>query len=73
MPLLSRCCIERKVIRKLELEKVLLVESGMLGFGIQNSVQVIGNRMNDWNPESKFDRLGIQKSSAWSPDPASKL
>ena len=34
--------------------KILPVESGILGFGIRNTAQVIQNSPNDWNPESKF-------------------
>ena len=37
-----------------ESEKVLLVKSGILGFGIWNTAQGIGNPSKDWNPESKF-------------------
>ena len=32
--------------------KILLVESGFLGFGIRNTAQRIRNSTNDWNPES---------------------
>ena len=38
--------------------KFLLVESGILGFGIRNSDQGIRNPTNDWNPES----------TAWNPE-----
>ena len=34
--------------------KVLLVQSGFLGFGIRNTAQRIRNSTNDWNPESTF-------------------
>ena len=34
--------------------KILLVESGILGFGTQNTVQGIRNPTEEWNPESKF-------------------
>ena len=34
--------------------KFLLVESGILGFGIRNTAQGIQNPTKDWNPESKF-------------------
>ena len=37
-----------------EFRKVLLVESGILGFGIQKTAQGIRNLSNHWNPESKF-------------------
>ena len=33
--------------------KILLVESGILGFGIWNTAQGIRNPTNDWNSESK--------------------
>ena len=34
--------------------KILLVESGILGFGTQNTAQGIRNPTEEWNPESKF-------------------
>ena len=37
-----------------ESENLLLVESGILGFGIQNTAQGSRNPSKDWNPESKF-------------------
>ena len=37
-----------------EYQRVLLVESGILGFGIRNTAQVIRNPTYDWNPESKL-------------------
>ena len=37
-----------------ESENILLVESGILGFGIRTTVQGIRNANDDWNPESKF-------------------
>ena len=40
-----------------EFVKVLLVESGILGFGIWNTAPI-----NDWNPESKFHWLRILES-----------
>ena len=43
-----------KEIRAPEFEKFLIVESGILGFGIQNTAQGIHNPTNDWNPESTF-------------------
>ena len=57
----------RKGIRILEPGKFLLVESGILGFGIRNTAQGIRNPTNDWNPDSKFhwERLG---SSSWNPE-----
>ena len=41
-------------IRIPQSEKLLLVESGILGFGIQNTAKRIRNLTSDWNPESKF-------------------
>ena len=35
-----------------ESRKILHVESGILGFGIQNTAQRIRNPSSDWNPES---------------------
>ena len=37
-----------------EFGKMLLVESGILGYGIRNSAQGIRNPAKDWDPESKF-------------------
>ena len=37
-----------------ESRKFLLVQSGILGFGIRNTSQGIWNPTKDWNPESKF-------------------
>ena len=34
--------------------KLLLVESGILGFGIRKTAERIRNLTSDWNPESKF-------------------
>ena len=39
---------------KAECVKFLLVESGILGFGIRNTTQVIRNPTNDCSLESKF-------------------
>ena len=41
---------------------IFAVESGILGFGIQNTAQGIRNPSNVWNPESKF-HLKNQESS----------
>ena len=52
-----------------ESKKILLVESGILGSGIRNTAQRIGNpTINDGSPESKlyWQRLG---SSTWNPEP----
>ena len=43
-----------KGIRIPESRKFLLVESGIMGFGIQNTAQGIRNPTYVWNPESKF-------------------
>ena len=43
-----------KEIRVPEFGKFLIVESGILGFEIQNTAQGIQNPTNDWNPESTF-------------------
>ena len=37
-----------------EFPEFLLVESGLLGFGIRNIFQEILNPTNDWNLEFKF-------------------
>ena len=68
-------------IRILESAKFLLVESGILGFGIRNTAQGIRNPTKDWNPiqvSSRKDwnqvpgirnpRLGIQNPRlSWIP------
>ena len=46
-----------KGIRIPESGKILLMESEILGFGIQNTAQGIRNPTNDWKPESKFHWL----------------
>ena len=47
--------------------KILLVESEILGLGIQNTAQGIWNPPNDRNSESKFHRKRL-KSSTWNPE-----
>ena len=42
--------------------KSLLVEAGILGFGIRNTSQAIRNPTNDWNPESKFHWQRLESS-----------
>ena len=37
-----------------ETGKILLMESGIPGFGIRNTAHGIRNPTNDWNPESKL-------------------
>ena len=44
--------------------KFLLMESDVLGVGIQNTARGIRNPTNDWNPESK-SYWQIMKSSTW--------
>ena len=41
-------------VRVPESGKFWLVESGILGFGIQNTAQGIRNPTEEWNPESEF-------------------
>ena len=36
------------------LQENLIVESGILGFGIRNTAREIWNLTNDWNLESEF-------------------
>ena len=50
-----------------ESENILLVESGILGFGIRTTVQGIQNPTDDWNPESKFHWQRLE-SSIWNPE-----
>ena len=61
-PIRENCCSW-----KVECVKFLLVESGILGFGIRNTAQVIRNPTNDWSLESKF-HLQRLKSSTWNPE-----
>ena len=49
----------------LESENILLVESRILGFGIQNTAQEIRKPLKHWNPESKLPWQGL----AWNPVP----
>ena len=58
------------------------MESGILGFGIRNTVQGIRNPTSDWNPEYKLHsqrfqnpvpeirnpRRGIQNPGLWNPE-----
>ena len=55
-----------------ESENILLVESGILGFGIRTTVQGIQNPTDDWNPESKFHWQRLE-SSIWNPESKSAL
>ena len=43
------------------------MESGILVFGIRNTVQGIRNLIKDWNPESK-NYWKILESSIWNPE-----
>ena len=43
-----------KGVRIPESGKILLMECGILGFGIRNTGQGIWIPTNDWNPESRF-------------------
>ena len=51
-----------KVIRILEWGKFWLVDSGIPGFGFQNTAQGIWNSGNEQNPESLFHYQGIWNS-----------
>ena len=51
----------------MESDKFLLVESGILGFGIWNTAQGIRDSTSDWTPESKFHWQSRQ-SSTWNPE-----
>ena len=46
---------------------VLLVGSGILGFGIRNTAQWIWNPTENWNPESNFNFQRLE-SSIWNPE-----
>ena len=50
--------------------EILIVESGILGSGIQNTAQGIENPANDWNPESKihWEEFRSPESMAWYPE-----
>ena len=51
----------------LESGNILLMESGILGFGIRNTAQGIWNPTNYWNSESKF-YWQIPESGTWNPE-----
>lgn len=62
------CCIAQcKGIRISESGKILLVESGILGFGIWYTANGIRHPSNDCNPESKLHWQRIEHSS-WKPE-----
>ena len=46
--------LDPALVRIPESGKFLLLESGILGFGIRNTALEIRNPFNDWNPESKI-------------------
>ena len=49
----------------LEAQKILLLECGILGFGIRNTAQRIRNPSNDWNPESNFYWQRLEDTGIW--------
>ena len=59
-----------KGIRIPESTNFLLVESGILGFGIQNPALRIRNPTKDWNPESNL--LKIHSRLNWATRPKEK-
>ena len=54
--------------------KILLMASGIPGFGIRNTAHGIRNPTNDWNPESKFHWQRLEsstwnlESTTWNPE-----
>ena len=50
------------------IHKVLVVESGIVGFGIQNAAQGIQDPAYDWDPESKFPLTEYPESTALNPE-----
>ena len=66
-------------IRIPESVKFLLVESGILGYGIWNTSKGIRDPTKDWNPESKFhwqrleSRTWNPKSTPWNPESKTAL
>ena len=59
------CFSQYKRIQFSEFGKILLVKSGILGFGIRSTASGIRNSTNYWNRESKFQWL---ESSTWNPE-----
>ena len=55
-----------KGIRIPESRNFLLVESGILGFGIRNPALGIRNPTKDWNPESKLPKDPLQIGLSYS-------
>ena len=53
----DHCFAPCKGIRIPESTNFLLVESGILGFGIQNPALRIRNPTKDWNPESNLLKI----------------
>ena len=50
------------------IHKLWVVESGIVGFGIQNAAQGIQNPAYDWDPESKFPLTEYPESTALNPE-----
>ena len=61
------------VMRIPECEKFLLVESGLLGFGIRNTAEVLRIPDNNWNPESKFHLKLIRNPVLGVPSPERRI
>ena len=51
-----------------EYAKFLLVESGILGFGIQKTAQGIRNPSNDWNQQRLKSSTWNEESTTWDPE-----
>ena len=52
--------------------KILLMESGLLGFGIRNTAQGIRNPTDDWEAESKFHWQRLE-SSTWNLESTARI
>ena len=61
------------VMRIPECEKFMHVESGLLGFGIQNTAEVLRIPDNNWNPESKFHLKLIRNPVLGVPSPERRI
>lgn len=61
------------VMRIPECEKFLLVESGLLGFGLRNTAEVLRIPDNNWNPESKFHLKLIRNPVFGVPSPERRI
>ena len=64
--IVSRAFAPCKGIRIPESRNFLLVESGILGFGIRNPALGIRNPTKDWNPESKLPKDVLQIGLSYS-------